>query len=87
MYSLKLENTTTKVSVTVSGLTDLEASALNYVFNINLPEGLDTGEYEYSLIDDQDNVVAVGLCQIGSYTPQKQAYTAQTNNTYIQYEG
>lgn len=86
MYSLKLENTTTKVSITLSGLTDLEASALNYVFNINLPEGLDTGEYEYSLIDDQDNVVAVGLCQIGNYTPNVTPYSAQTTGGYLQYE-
>lgn len=85
--TLKLENNVTNVSFAISGLTDLQSSGLNYVFNLTLPEGVDNGEYNYTLFDDDNVVVATGVAQIGSYTPQKTTYTAQTNNDYIQYEG
>lgn len=85
--TLKLENNVTNVSYTISGLTDLQKSRLNYVFSLSLPEGIDSGEYNYTLEDDENTVVASGIIQIGSYTPQKTTYTAQTNNDYVQYEG
>ena len=84
---LKLTNSLTKVSYNLENLADLGVDALNYAFNINLPEGIDEGEYQYTLFDDENIVVATGILQIGSYEPEKTPYTAQTNNGYIQYEG
>lgn len=83
---LKLSNTVTKVVTILENLTDLAGSAYNYIIDIELPAGVDSGEYNYVLMDDSDRPLATGIAQIGSYTPQKQAYTAQTNNTYVQYQ-
>lgn len=84
---LQLSNSVTKVVTLIENVVDLGVSALNYVFDVNLPEGMDDGEYEYVLMDDENNPLATGVAQIGSYEPQKQAYTAQTKNTYVQYQG
>ena len=85
--TLLLENNTTKVQISLKNLTELGISAVHYVFDINLPEGVDSGEYNYTLFDDQDKVVALGLLQIGSFVPEKKSYTAQNKQTYKQYEG
>lgn len=85
--TLKIYNNLTKVSYTLENLVDLRQSSINYCFNITLPEGIDNGEYNYTLTDDEDNVAATGILQIGSYAPQKQAYTAQTNNGFVLYNG
>lgn len=85
--TLNLVNTLTKVSYNIENLTDLMTNSINYVFNINLPANMDSGEYNYTLYDDEMLVVASGIMQIGSYEPEKTAYTAQTINNYIQYEG
>ena len=84
---LNLVNNLTKVVYDIENLTDLKVNQLNYAFDIQVPAGIDDGEYNYTLFDDDDNIVATGILQIGSYEPEKQSYTAQTNNGYIQYEG
>ncbi len=82
---LKLYNTLTKVSYTIENLVDLAQNPINYKFSLTLPAGVDSGEYEYELYDDENNLKTSGLLQIGSYTPEKTQYTAQTHNGYIQY--
>ncbi len=84
---LKLSNNVTKVVTILENIVDLGVSAYNYEFDVNLPEGMDDGEYEYVLMDDQNNPLATGVAQVGSYEPEKQAYTAQTKTTYKQYQG
>ena len=82
---LKLSNNVTKVVTILENITDLDASAYNYVFDVELPANMDDGEYDYLLMDDENNPLASGIAQIGNYESQKQAYTAQTKNTYVQY--
>lgn len=85
MYSIKLTNQVTKVSFVVESLEDLATSAYNYVFDLVLPGNIDTGEYEYQLFDENNDLKATGLCQIGDYIPPKKAYTGNTRTTYKQY--
>ena len=85
--TLLLENNTTKVQISLENLTELGLSAINYAFDINLPSGVDSGEYNYTLFDDQNEVVALGLLQIGSYVPEKKSYSAQNKQSYKQYAG
>lgn len=84
---LKLTNSLTKVSYNLENLADLGIDALNYALDINLPDGIDNGEYQYELSDDTDMVVATGILQIGNYTPNVKPYSAQTHSGYTQYEG
>ena len=82
---LLLKNNVTKAQYSFTGITDLCTSAMFYQFNINLPEGMSEGEYEYTLLDGE-NVMAKGLAQVGDYTPSKQTYN-NTNNGYTVYGG
>ena len=84
---LKLSNTVTKVVTILENLTDLAGSAYNYIIDIELPAGVDSGEYNYVLMDDSDRPLATGIAQIGLFVPEKTTYTAQTPGTYIQYNG
>ena len=84
---LKLSNNVTKVVTIIENIVDLAGSAYNYEFDVELPDGMDDGEYEYVLMDDENNPLATGVAQIGDYEPEKTAYTAQTKNTYVQYNG
>lgn len=84
---LKLSNNVTKVVTIIENLTDLEGSAYNYEFDIELPGGLPDGEYNYVLMDDENNPLASGLAMVGDFVPEKTVYTAQTKNTYVQYQG
>jgi len=85
--TLNLVNSLTKVSYSLENLTDLGTNPLNYRFDINLPANIDNGEYEYTLLNDQQDVLATGILQIGNYEAPKTSYTAQTINNYVQYEG
>ena len=82
---LKLSNCVTKVEILLENLTDLEGSAYNYIFDVELPASVDDGEYNYLLMDDSGNPLASGIAQIGLFVPEKTTYTAQTPGTYIQY--
>lgn len=84
---LKLSNCVTKVEILLENLTDLEGSAYNYIFDVELPANVDSGEYNYVLMDDSNNPLATGILQVGDYVPEKTTYTAQTPGTYIQYNG
>ena len=67
---------------------DLEDSGMFWHFTISLPSGIDNGEYNYYLYDENDKLVAEGLVQIGSYTirPEEQ-HIYNNENNYIQYQG
>lgn len=83
---LKLRNNLTKKEYTFDNLVDQMTSRLFYTLDITLFEGMDDGEYAYTLYDG--NVVkATGLLQVGDYKPQNNTYTAQTHDGYIQYNG
>ncbi len=85
--TLKLRNNLTKQEYTFDNLDDKLASRLFYTFDVTLPEGMDDGEYTYTLYDEENVVKATGLVQIGDYKPQNNTYSAETHNGYIQYNG
>ena len=65
-------------------VTDLNESSIYYVFDINIPEEMDDGEYEYTLKDDLDKIVATGLIRVGDYKQENKEYNNK-DNKYIQY--
>lgn len=65
-------------------VTDLNESNIFYTFNINIPESYDDGEYEYTLKDDGDKIVATGLIRVGDYKTENKEYNNK-DNKYIQY--
>ena len=83
---LKLTSNLTKIEYTFTGLTDTLESRLFYALDIQLPEGVDDGEYSYVLYEDDNRVLATGLCQIGDYVPEKKEYKQENKQTYIQYQ-
>ena len=63
---------------------DLNESSIYYVFNINIPESMDDGEYEYTLKDDLNKTLATGLIRVGDYKTENKEYNNKENK-YIQY--
>lgn len=63
---------------------DLNESSIFYVFNINIPEEMDDGEYTYVLKDDGNKIVATGLMRIGDYKQENTQYNNK-DNKIIQY--
>lgn len=66
-------------------VTDLSESSIYYTFNINLPEEMDEGEYNYVLKDDLDKIVATGLLRVGDYKQENTQYNNNKDKKYIQY--
>lgn len=66
-------------------VTDLSESSIYYTFNINLPEEMDEGEYNYVLKDDLDKIVATGLMRVGDYKQNNTQYINNKDNKYVQY--
>lgn len=64
---------------------DLSESSIYYTFNINLPEEMDEGEYNYVLKDDLDKIVATGLIRVGDYKQNNTQYINNKDNKYVQY--
>lgn len=67
-------------------VTDLNESSIYYTFNINLPEEMDEGEYNYVLKDDLDKIVATGLLRVGDYKQENTQYNNNKDKKYIQYD-
>lgn len=65
---------------------DLNESLIYYVFNINFPEEMDDGEYDYVLKDDLDKIVATGLLRVGDYKTENKEYNNNKDKKYIQYQ-
>lgn len=85
--TLKFTNSVTKKTYSCS-VEDLNDSKLFYHFeDFKLDENMDDGQYNYELLDDDDNKVAEGLLQIGDYTNNATQYTTQANGKYKQYNG
>ena len=63
---------------------DLNESSIFYTFNINIPESFDDGEYEYTLKDDAENIVATGLIRVGDFKQENKEYNNK-DKKYIQY--
>lgn len=66
-------------------VTDLSESSIYYTFNINLPEEMDEGEYNYVLKDDLDKIVATGLMRVGDFKQNNTQYINNKDNKYVQY--
>ena len=64
---------------------DLNESSIYYVFNINIPDSLDDGEYTYVLKDDLNKTLATGLIRVGDFKQENKEYTNNKDNKYIQY--
>lgn len=84
---LTFKNNTDKKSYDFN-VTDLSDSGMFYHFDsITLPSGIPDGDYNYYLYDENDKLVAEGLCQIGTYTEHTKKYEKEEKDTFIQYIG
>lgn len=83
--TLKLVNNVSKKEYEFN-VTDVGDSKMYYHFeNFTLEDGMDDGEYNYFLFDNDDNLVAQGLVQIGNYVPQNTITYENNKTTYKQY--
>lgn len=82
--TLKLVNNVSKKEYEFN-VTDVGDSNMYYHFeNFTLEDEMDDGEYNYFLFDNDDNLVAQGLVQIGNYVPEHTVYD-NNKTTYKQY--
>lgn len=84
-----ITNNVSKKSITKT-VEDIGDSTLYYHFNYSLDELTYEGEWSYFLYDDEDNLLAQGLLQIGDYQVPSGSTTIYNNNPkteYIQYYG
>lgn len=66
-------------------VTDLNESSIYYTFNLNIPDSLDDGEYDYVLKDDLEKIVSTGLLRVGDYKQENTQYINNKGNKYVQY--
>lgn len=84
--SIKLINNLTKAVIFLENLTEnANSTDLFYCFDIQLPEGVDDGEYAFILYDD-GYAVANGLCQIGEFLGNRKSYNNDTDKPFIVYD-
>lgn len=79
---LKLINKISKKEYILENLTDNKTSNMFYNIDIQLPEDIEIGEYQYELTDN-NAVVSCGLVQVGDYKPEKQQYNKQEKEYVI----
>lgn len=61
-------------------------STMNYYkLEINLYDNMAEGEYEYTLLDDNNNEISNGLLQLGNFTQNNKQYSDKKTN--IVYNG
>ena len=63
---------------------DLNESSIYYTFNLNIPESFDDGEYEYTLKDDGEKILATGLIRVGDFKQENKQYI-NNKDKFIQY--
>ena len=63
---------------------DLNESSIYYTFNLNISDEMDDGEYEYTLKDNEDKIVATGLIRVGDFKQENKEYNNK-DKKYIQY--
>lgn len=83
---LILKNTVSKKEYEFD-VDDLCTSKMCYSFNIELEQGMDEGSYEYTLLGNENSVLATGLCQLGDYEAEHKVYDNNNKTKYIQYNG
>lgn len=79
---LIITSTIDKVEIFHQEVTDKGESGMNYTFDIALPDGIASGEYEYKLVDGEE-VLSTGLISIGDLKGVKE-YNKEV--TFKQYE-
>lgn len=85
---LDIVNNVTKVHYNLP-LSGASFSRLFVTASIQLPENVDSGEYTYWLVDDNNKILSQGLLQIGDYV-QEDKVSYQNNpsdNEFVQYNG
>ena len=82
---LVFKNSVDKREYIFNDLEDINDSKMFFHFNIQLPNNVDEGSYDYILYGDNNEKLATGLCQIGDFVQVNTAYTK--NNQFIQYKG
>lgn len=70
---LEIRNTTDHQVVFLAPVQDAESSRLNYMVEVTLPEGIQDGEYEYTL-RDESTILSTGLMTIGGYDVERKEY-------------
>lgn len=73
-YQLKITNMVTKKETVFSNMEDLSSKGDYYKFSIELPEGMEDGEYEWLLYDSNGGFAGSGLMVIGDYIENKNEY-------------
>ncbi len=85
-YTMVLTSNLSDDVVLVENGGDISTNSLYYKFALNNLSNLNVGEYTYTLYDDSENVVEVGLLTFGTFERQ-----VIVNNTFdrkkIQYNG
>lgn len=83
---LKLSNNLTKVEHTYDNVSVTETKLYyDVLFDFN-PIGMDEGEYDYTLFNDDEEVIATGILRYGNYNNEKK--TVYENKKVIkQYNG
>ena len=83
---LKFENQITKTMVDMI-VEDTSNSEVFYRFNIEeYRNRFINGQYDYTLLDAQGNVILTGIAQIGDFTNQFNKYAYEYNQTIITYD-
>lgn len=81
--TLKLINNLTKAEYELE-VVDKLTSGLYYCVDVVLPTDMEDGEYTYQL-EDKEEVVATGLCQVGEYVAETTQYNKKEK--YVVYNG
>ena len=63
---------------------DLNESSIYYTFNLNISDEMDDGEYEYTLKDDGEKILATGLIRVGDFKQENKQYI-NNKDKFIQY--
>lgn len=85
--TIKLVNTLTNRVYFLENLQEnANSTDMFYCFDIQLPEDMVDGEYEYYLFDDGYELVR-GLCIVGDYEPVHNTFNNNTENGYIVFNG
>lgn len=62
---------------------DKASNKTYYTFNIEISEDWVDGQYDYKLLDSEDNILSEGILQFGDYTPNNKNYiTSKTTKVY-----
>ena len=81
--TIKLVNTLTNKAYYLENLQEnANSTDMFYCFDIQLPEGMVDGEYEYFLYDDGYELVK-GLCIIGDFEPNSDTYHNNNSETIV----